>query len=225
MQHAPHPTSPERYDSVPIFPLPRFVMFPGARVPLHVFEPRYRAMTRDCIASADPIMAISRLQPGYEANYEGRPAICAVGGVGRITSFRENADGTYYLLLEAMHRVRIDEHPPNGLAYRKGDLTVLRDQLPDHGADRTEMAAMLGLAQRIVSVVRQQEPNFNLPLHENADPGTTVDLVADHLVLEEHTRQELLECLDVEARIRMVVNYLAQLDLNLRAQGEAPTLH
>lgn len=225
MPHHQPTIAPEQLTSVPVFPLPRFVMFPGARVPLHVFEPRYRAMTRDCIANEDPLLAVTRLKPGYEDTYEGRPAICDVGGVGRITSFRENADGTYYVLLEALHRVHIDESPPNGLPYRKASLTVLRDQVPAGGPEGSEVNALLGLAQRIVGVVRQREPRFSLPLHEGAEPCATVDLIADHLVLDEETRQQLLECLDVEERIRRVVNYLAHLDITLRAQDTPPTLH
>ena len=58
-----------------VFPLPRVVFFPGTYLPLHIFEPRYRALMRDCITSGRMAMAVTLLKPGYEANYAGRPAV------------------------------------------------------------------------------------------------------------------------------------------------------
>ena len=59
-------------EEVPVFPLPNVVLLPGALLPLHVFEPRYREMTRDVVAGRRR-MAVARLQPGFEADYHGRP--------------------------------------------------------------------------------------------------------------------------------------------------------
>jgi len=50
--------------SVPIFPLPNCVLLPGGLLPLHVFEPRYRELTRDCLAGPQ-LVAVARLRPGY----------------------------------------------------------------------------------------------------------------------------------------------------------------
>ena len=58
---------------IPVFPLPNVVLFPGVFLPLHIFEPRYRAMTRDALAG-DRIIGISCCRPGFEADYERRPA-------------------------------------------------------------------------------------------------------------------------------------------------------
>jgi Lon protease-like protein len=52
---------------VALFPLPNAVLFPGTVVPLHIFEPRYREMVRDC-ASSDGLIGIALLKPGYEDN-------------------------------------------------------------------------------------------------------------------------------------------------------------
>ena len=58
--------------TIPIFPLPNVVLFPNVFLPLHIFESRYRAMVKDALAS-DRIIGMVLLQPGFEANYEGRP--------------------------------------------------------------------------------------------------------------------------------------------------------
>src|SRR5207248_4854208 len=56
------PPTPDVLASLPIFPLPNCVLLPGGMLPLHVFEPRYREMTRDCLAGHQ-LMAVARLKP------------------------------------------------------------------------------------------------------------------------------------------------------------------
>ena len=79
---------PTRSSSLPIFPLPNCVLLPGGLLPLHVFEPRYRELTRDCLAGHQ-LMAVARLRPGYETTYYGRPPVYERCGVGRIICSEE----------------------------------------------------------------------------------------------------------------------------------------
>src|SRR5262245_187582 len=98
--------------ALPIFPLPNVALFPGAALPLHVFEPRYRELVRDALAGKKA-MGIARLKPGFESNYEGRPAVFDVCGAGIIDGHRELADGRYDIVVRGVARVRIlNEHPP-----------------------------------------------------------------------------------------------------------------
>lgn len=66
---------------LPLFPLPETVFFPHTLLPLHVFEPRYRAMVADCLAG-EKRMVVVRLLPGWEQDYYGRPPIHTVAGAG-----------------------------------------------------------------------------------------------------------------------------------------------
>ena len=59
---------------LPLFPLPNLVFFPQTRLPLHIFEPRYRQMVADAVAS-DQRFGIVLLRPGWETDYFGAPAI------------------------------------------------------------------------------------------------------------------------------------------------------
>jgi uncharacterized protein len=79
-------------EPLPIFPLPAVQLFPHALLPLHVFEPRYRELVRDCMAGAQ-LMGLPLLQPGYEARYHERPAVHAVCGVGRVIAHDPLPDG------------------------------------------------------------------------------------------------------------------------------------
>src|SRR5262245_2086164 len=74
--------------TIPIFPLEDATLFPNAARPLHIFEPRYRAMIADAL-KGDRIIGMVTLKPGYEANYEGRPAIYAIGCAGMLSDVEE----------------------------------------------------------------------------------------------------------------------------------------
>src|SRR5205085_8990732 len=91
----PMASLPATLEHLGMFPLPEAQLFPGALLPLHVFEPRYRALTRDVLAAATPVMAVAMLEPGFEAEYDGRPGVRAVCGVGEIIEHRLYPDGRY----------------------------------------------------------------------------------------------------------------------------------
>src|ERR1041384_3715325 len=82
-----------------LFPLPNLVMFPHVVQPLHIFEPRYREMLEDALAS-DRLIAMALLAPGWEDDYHGRPALYPTACLGRVTTSHRLEDGRYNLLLE-----------------------------------------------------------------------------------------------------------------------------
>src|SRR4051794_30821611 len=92
--------------TIPIFPLPNVVLFPNVFLPLHIFEPRYRAMVADALAG-DRIIGMTLLQPGFEGDYEGRPPVYAIGCAGLITHSEVLPDGRYNIVLRGLERFRI----------------------------------------------------------------------------------------------------------------------
>src|SRR6185436_19916478 len=97
-------------DVLPIFPLPQTVLFPGALLPLHVFEPRYRAMVKDCLAT-HKAMAVALISETGERDAHRHPTIERVAGVGVIIDHVELPDGRYNILLHGRARVRLEELP------------------------------------------------------------------------------------------------------------------
>jgi uncharacterized protein len=128
---------------VPLFPLPNVVLFPGAILPLHIFEPRYQRMTADALDDNGWI-AMALLRPGWEKTYYERPAIEPAVCVGRIVAHERLADGKYNFLLQGQWRATVmdesltDGVPPYRLARAAPitpseameiDLTPLRHRL------------------------------------------------------------------------------------------------
>jgi uncharacterized protein len=216
---------------VPVFPLPKLVLFPGTSLPLHIFEPRYRDMLADTLAgsaSQDRLIAVAQLKPGWETAYDARPAIYPVAGVGRITAHARNADGTYDIMLEALARVRLEELAPAGLRYRRAKATVLHERAPEGGVKTSDISALLSLATRVATLVKRALPGFVMQAESDDTPGLLSDRIADQFVLDPAARQDLLETLDVEQRIRTVTSQLAHLHMALSASSEpdgSPTLH
>ncbi len=110
---------------LPLFPLPNVVLFPGVPLPLHIFEPRYRAMVADALES-DLLIGMVLLKPGFEADYEGRPPIFSIGCRGVIVHSAKLDDGRYNVVLNGLERVRVIEED-HERPYRRAVVEVLND--------------------------------------------------------------------------------------------------
>src|SRR5215207_9928300 len=108
-----------------LFPLPNLVLFPHVVQPLHVFEPRYRQMTADALAG-DRLIALALLKPGWESEYEGRPAFYPVACLGRVVADQQLEDGRYNLLVRGLSRMRVLGEESDDKPYRtaRGELLI-----------------------------------------------------------------------------------------------------
>lgn len=91
---------------IPVFPLPNVVLFPKTYLPLHIFEPRYRAMVSDAAKSGQCI-GMALLKDGWETDYYGHPPVFSIGCVGRLASVQPLADGRSNILLQGLERFAI----------------------------------------------------------------------------------------------------------------------
>src|SRR5512134_2454359 len=94
--------------TIPIFPLPNVVLFPNVFLPLHIFEPRYRAMVKDALES-DRIIGMVLLRPGFERDYAGSPPVYPVGCAGVITHSETLPDGRFNIVLRGLEKFRLTD--------------------------------------------------------------------------------------------------------------------
>jgi Lon protease-like protein len=107
-------------DTIPVFPLPGALMLPRARLPLHIFEPRYVAMIEDCMKTKHRL--IGMIQPRETPAAGNRPAekrLQAIGCAGRLTGFSETEDGRYMITLSGASRFRVREEVQGFTPYRR----------------------------------------------------------------------------------------------------------
>ncbi len=107
---------------IPVFPLPNVVLFPKTYLPLHIFEPRYRAMISDAAMSGQCI-GMALLKDGWETDYYGHPPVFSMGCVGRLASVHALADGRSNILLQGLERFEI-EREWYDKAYREATIAV-----------------------------------------------------------------------------------------------------
>jgi Lon protease-like protein len=199
---------------LPVFPLPEVVFFPETVLPLHVFEPRYRKMVADCLAG-DRFMAVAMLRSGWEKDYEGRPPIHAVAGVGEILQAEVLPDGRYNILLDGRFRVRIeDEVPAEDLPYRRARVRRLAE-VPGPEGDRAFAVQLVELRQshaRLLTALGQSHADLVGRLTvAGAAPGAVIDRIVSAAVPDVAMRQRALETLDVRERLALATGAITDL--------------
>jgi len=118
--------------TLPLFPLSTVVLFPTVSVPLYVFEPRYRQMTRDALGG-DRRIGMVAVRQEFQDRMEGDPPIFETGCEGAIRHAEERPDGTWSLLLSATKRFRILREAPRDETklYRTAQVIGLDDSPAD----------------------------------------------------------------------------------------------
>src|SRR6056297_2088412 len=102
---------------IPVFPLPGALLLPRARLPLHLFEPRYLTMLEDALKT--PERLIGMVQPNSVPGRSGGTGLHAIGCVGRVTQFSETEDGRYMITLTGLSRFRVLEEVDGFTPYRR----------------------------------------------------------------------------------------------------------
>ncbi len=132
-------------DTLAIFPLPGALLLPRARLPLHIFEPRYLQMVEDVLKT--PQRLIGMVQP-----YDGPEGerLHAIGCAGRLTAFQETDDGRYMITLSGISRFRILREVEGFTPYRRCEASWagferdLGHSETDPGFDRDRFLDLLG---------------------------------------------------------------------------------
>jgi Lon protease-like protein len=193
-----------------IFPLPQATLFPGALLPLHVFEPRYREMVREALEGR-PLIAIARLKPGFESQYEGRPPVFDVCGVGIIESCSERPDGRFDLTLRGLARLRITRELPPVRAFRQVRAALLEEREPDKALVAAWQAKLGSLWGRLAPHLPEPVRDLKALTRGADDAGAYSDRLAAALVADPEASQELLEETDPAERLRLLASRVQEL--------------
>jgi uncharacterized protein len=186
---------------IPIFPLAGALLFPRAQLPLHIFEPRYRAMVRDALAGE---RLIGMVQPRDQGD---PPALFETGCLGRIDGVEELQDGRFNIVLEGLTRFRILREIDADTAYRQVEAD--RSAFSDH-----EEEDPLGLAQR--AELEQESRRYADALGyavdwdavSRLDDEMLVNGIAQIAPFDVGSKQALLEAPDIDARCELLVQFM-----------------
>jgi ATP-dependent Lon protease len=211
-------------DEVPVMTLPNTALFPQALMPLHIFEPRYREMLRDVLAS-NRLFAVAGLNlQASDSDTKEPPHRVATVGIVRACQKSEN--GTSNLLLQGLCRVEIigiaSDVPYRVIRVRalssEGGATEMENQ-----ALRGELARLIGVKLRLAASGAREISEF---LKSVDDPEVFVDIAAFSICEDVRLKQTLLETLDVHRRLELLRHRvwadIEDLKLRRKLQGRLP---
>ncbi len=175
---------------LPIFPLPGVQLMPGALLPLHVFEPRYRQLVADCVREQTPL-CVPQLVSGGALDATGRPSVHPYAVVGVLAAHQPLDDGRSNILVQPVARVRIVEERDVATPYRAVRAVPL-DDLP---VDRAALGAVGARVRALVLplLAGLGAPNDGLARALRGLPDVRVaEAVAALVLRDEDARQRFL---------------------------------
>ena len=208
-------------ESLPLFPLST-VLFPGMRLPLHIFEPRYRQLVADLLEQPEPRrFGVIAIRKGKETGVDGVAALYDVGCVATVRQVAPREDGRYDLLTVGTQRFRL-LGLDKSLPYLRGEI----EPLPDETGEAREAA---------YATLRVQDA-FRGYLNLLVDRGGGVISVADlpdeplllsyiiaaAMIIDLPDRQSLLAAPDALARLKAERSLLTREIGMLRATTSRP---
>jgi uncharacterized protein len=212
-------------EMLPLFPLST-VLFPGMRLPLHIFEERYQTLVADLLAGPEPRrFGVIAIRAGTEVGADSVAALHEVGCVAVVRQAAPTADGRYDLLTVGTDRFRL-VNVDRSLPYLRGEIELL----PDAAAGEP------GAAEAAAGTVRQVQTGFRTYLNALADQGGGVISIADlpdepgllsyvigaAMIIDLPERQSLLAAPDAMARLRLERSLLVREIAILRATTSRP---
>jgi Lon protease-like protein len=209
-------------DQVPVMTLPNLAFFPQALLPLHIFEPRYRRMLRDVLAS-NRIFAVACLNSEAAAAHAEFEPPHRVACIGLVRACQENENGTSNLLLQGLCRVSI-EAIVGDEPYRRIRIRALASE---PGAEPGENARLRRELSRLIKLKLRLSPGgtegMTDLLKSVEDPDIFADIAAFNLCDDVPVKQKLLETLDVNRRLLLLLRVVrSEIDsaiLRMNLQG------
>lgn len=187
-------------DVIPIFPLPGALLLPRARLPLHLFEPRYLQMLDDAMKTDSRL--IGMIQPN------GEDRLHSIGCAGRITAMSETEDGRYMITLSGMSRFRVREEVQGFQPYRRcsvdwtGFEADLGPEETDPGMDR---AVLMNLLERFFE---DRGLSTDWDSMSDAEPELLINSLSMMCPFEPEERQILLEAPSLTTRRETLVTLI-----------------
>jgi Lon protease-like protein len=209
--------------TIPIFPLPNVVLFPNVFLPLHIFETRYRQMV-DAALNGDRIIGMVLLRPGWEGDYEGRPAVYPIGCAGVITHAERLPDGRFNIVLRGMEKFRIASED-TGELYRVANVIPVPE--PPAESVRDEMRGQRRRLEMLL-VPQPEGPEGQQRDHKVPSSMADEDLVnalAQYLEFEPVEKQALLERDGLLNRCRSLIELLEMKVLAARHSWDRDGIH
>ncbi|KQS03191.1 ATP-dependent protease [Sphingomonas sp. Leaf357] len=186
-----------------VFPLPGALLFPGMHLPLHIFEPRYRAMMSDAMAR-DRRIGMIQPRPGAYAPNEP-PPLFDIGCVGKIAEFEALEDGRYNLVLEGLSLFRILRELDVTTAFRQVEAELLPIVADDEVLSLSRRSSLEMESRRFADA---QGYAVDWEAVNRLDDEALVNGIAQIAPFDVAAKQALLEAPAIEDRAELIIQLM-----------------
>jgi uncharacterized protein len=209
---------------VRLFPLPNLVLFPRIMQPLHVFERRYRDLVEEAIAG-DGLIAMATLAPGWERNYEGRPALYPTACLGRIVAHCRLAGGDYNLLLLGLRRVRVLHELDPVRRFREAEVALCEDiySACPLSRQRRLQREFRNALLRFLPERQEVQEQLDQLMGRDVPLGLLTDVIGYMTEMSVGSKQLLLAEADVYRRAELLLSCLSRKAVPASADGAEPS--
>lgn len=198
---------------LPLFPL-HAVLFPGAELPLHIFETRYKAMMETVLATAERTFGVLAIRSGMEA---GGPAeTYEIGTVARVEQIQRASDGTMNIVVRGTARFHLDERLPDD-PFPVGEVSALADEVGSSANDDLTLAR--AALHRYLSVVARLQGSDVVAPPVGPDLIEASYTLSSALHVDLPERQRLLGCKTAVARLQLLAELARREAVLLEAVG------
>jgi len=199
-------------ETLPLFPLGT-VLLPGASLPLHIFEPRYRQLTIDLVTGAVPskMFGVVAVREGWTPDDHGMEGVHHVGCTAELRDVRRLPDGRFDIVTRGSRRFRLLDLDTGTKPYLLGTVEYLPDiETPSDAGDMTRMLiSSARAAHRRYCSTAWKTGDWSEP-EADVEPSTLPHVLAADCLLPIGDRQSLLEQTSPTERLRMVRALMAR---------------
>jgi Lon protease-like protein len=194
-------------DHVPVMPLPGALLFPNALLPLHIFEPRYQQMLKLALRE-HRMFSVALLKP-QRTQWKSTDDFFHVAGIGLIRACVGRSDGTSNLILQGLRRAQFTGFEQND-PFPIARLEPLESETTTTVETEALGAKVIELYSKLKTEGRQLPEKVDKYLASLTDMEMLADLMAATFINDPLRRQQLLEELSLNRRLRLVIQYLRE---------------
>jgi uncharacterized protein len=196
---------------ISIFPLSGAILFPGMQLPLHIFEPKYRALVSDALARdrmigmVQPRASTGKPAGGKQPEHERVAALFEIGCLGRIGEVEALDDGRYNIILEGIQRFRIVNERQVSTEFRQVDAQLWEEDELGEALSIAERAS-LEMESRRFADAQGYAVDWNAV--SQLDDYSLVNAIAQIAPFDAAAKQALLEAVGLSLRTELIVQMM-----------------
>ena len=198
---------------IPLFPLSNVVLFPDVFLPLHIFENRYRAMTRAALGGAK-LIGMTVLRDGWQDDYEGAPPVYMTGCAGAIVHHEALDDGRFNIVLQGVAPFEIASELASVTPYRVARVHWRREP----GAERR--VAMTRIRQQVEALLLPAIASGDVHMPQDMQDQALINAVCQALDIPVVEKLALLEKSDALLRGQALLPILERLLITRADSGQ-----